>query len=159
MEIIFNEEELASVEKIQAKYPEKESAIMPILWIAQKKFGWISNEVISYIAKLLDVSPSKITGVATFYTMFYKKPIGKFHLQVCTNVSCMLRGGVKIFKHLSDKLEITNMETTVDGIFSLEEVECMGACGGAPMIAINEDYYENITIEKLEEFLANCKCK
>jgi NADH-quinone oxidoreductase E subunit len=157
MEIIFNENELVEIEKIQVKYPEKESSIMPILWLAQKKFGWISNEVISYIAKLLDVSPSKVEGVATFYTMFFKKPMGKHHIQVCTNVSCMLREGVKIFNHLSDKLKISNMETTEDGMFSLEECECMGACGGAPMVAINEDYYENITIEKLEEILTNLK--
>ena len=157
MEIVFTETELAQIEKIQAKYPVKESSIMPILWMAQRKFGWISKEVISYLAKLLDVSPSKIEGVATFYTMFYKESIGKYHIQVCTNVSCMLREGVKIFNYLSDKFQISNMETTKDGMFSLEEVECMGACGGSPMIAINEDYYENITIEKLEEILANCK--
>jgi len=157
MEIVFNEKELAEIEKIQAKYPEKESSIMPVLWLAQKKFGWISNEVISYIAKLLDVSPSKVEGVATFYTMFFKKQMGKYHIQVCTNVSCMLREGVKIFNHISDKLKISNMETTDDGMFSLEECECMGACGGAPMVAINEDYYENISIEKLEEILANLK--
>jgi NADH-quinone oxidoreductase E subunit len=157
MEIIFTEKELAQIEKIQAKYPEKESSIMPILWLAQKKFGWISNGVISYVAKLLNVSPTKVEGVVTFYTMFYKKPVGKYHIQVCTNVSCMLREGVKIFKYLSDKLHISNMETTNDGMFSLEEVECMGACGGSPMIAINEDYYENITIEKLEEILTKCK--
>ena len=159
MEIVFNKEEIAEIGKIQAKYPQKEASIMPVLWIAQKKFGWISNEVISYIAKLLDVSPSKVEGVATFYTMFYKKQMGKFHIQVCTNVSCMLREGVKIFKYLSDKFDISNMETTSDGMFSIEEVECMGACSGAPMIAINEDYHENITIEKLQEILANCPCK
>jgi len=157
MEIVFNEQELAEVQKIQAKYPQKESSIMPILWMAQKKFGYLSNEVMIYVAKLLEISPSKVEGVATFYTMFFKKQMGKHHLQVCTNVSCMLRGGVKIFQHLSDKFNISNMETTEDGLFSLEECECMGACSGAPMMAINEDYHENITIEKLEELLAICK--
>ena len=157
MEIVFNEQELAEVQKIQAKYPQKESSIMPILWMAQKKFGYLSNEVMIYVAKLLEISPSKVEGVATFYTMFFKKQMGKHHLQVCTNVSCMLRGGVKIFQHLSDKFNISNMETTEDGLFSLEECECMGACSGAPMMAINEDYYENITIEKLEELLASSR--
>jgi len=157
MEITFTPEELILAEKIQAKYPVKESAIMPILWMAQKKFGWISNDVIKYIAKLLKISPSKVEGVVSFYTMFFTKPMGKYHIQVCTNVSCMLKEGVKIFKYLSDKFNISNMETTADGMFSIEEVECMGACGGSPMIAINEDYYENITIEKIEKILQNCK--
>ncbi len=153
MEIIFSQEELADLTKIQSKYPSKEAAIMPVMWMAQKKFGWISHDVIKYIAELLEVSPSKVEGVATFYTMFYKKPVGKYHIQVCTNVSCMLREGVKIFNYVSEKLQIGNMERTQDGKFSLEEVECMGACGGSPMIAINEDYYENITIGKLEQLI------
>ncbi|MPM46152.1 NADH-quinone oxidoreductase subunit 2 [bioreactor metagenome] len=155
MEIFFTDDELKEVSQIESRYPEKSAAIMPILWMAQKKFGWISKGVITYIAELLNISPSKVEGVATFYTMFNKKPIGKYHIQVCTNVSCMLREGVKIYQYLSDKLKISNMETTSNGLFSLEEVECMGACGGAPMIAINEDYYENITIEKIDEILEN----
>jgi len=154
MNIKFDEHELAELQVIQSRYPKKESAIMPVLWFAQKKFGWISNEVIKYIAQLLEVSPSKVEGVVTFYTMFFKKPVGKYHIQVCTNVSCMLREGEKIFRYISEKLNISNMEVTPDGKFSLEEVECMGACGGAPMIAINEDYYENISFEKLDELLA-----
>ena len=154
MNIKFDEHELAELQEIQSRYPKKESAIMPVLWFAQKKFGWISNEVIKYIAQLLEVSPSKVEGVVTFYTMFFKKPVGKYHIQVCTNVSCMLREGEKIFRYISEKLNISNMEVTPDGKFSLEEVECMGACGGAPMIAINEDYYENISFEKLDELLA-----
>ena len=86
--------------------------------------------------------------------MFHRLPVGKYHIQVCTNVSCMLRDGIKIFNFVSDKYNIKNMETTPDGLFSLEECECMGACGGAPMVAINEEYIENITIDKLEELLS-----
>lgn len=153
MEIKFTQEELEQVKEIQKKYPQKESSIMPILWFAQKKTGWISKEVMEYVADLIEVSPAKVEGVATFYTMFFKKPMGKYHIQVCTNVSCMLREGVKIFQYISDKLNIGHMEMTEDGKFSLEEVECMGACGGAPMIAINEDYYENVSIEKVDKIL------
>jgi NADH-quinone oxidoreductase E subunit len=157
MEIIFTAEELNLIENIKSKYPEKEAAVMPILWLAQKKFGWISNEIIKYVANLLEISPAKVEGIATFYTMFYKKPVGKYHIQVCTNISCMLKNGVKIFQYISDKFKISNMETTPDGKFSIEEVECMGACGGSPMIAINEDYYENISLENIDAILESCK--
>jgi NADH-quinone oxidoreductase E subunit len=156
MEITFSQDEMSYLDGIIAKYPSKEAAIMPILWFAQNKFKWISADVILLVAKLLNISPSKVEGVTSFYTMFHTKPVGKYHIQVCTNISCMLRQGVKIFQYISDKYKITNMQTTPDGLFSLEEVECMGACGGAPMIAINEDYYENITIDKLEEILVTC---
>jgi len=100
------------------------------------------------------MSPTKIEGVITFYTMFHRSPVGKYHIQVCTNVSCMLREGIKIFNYVAEKYNIKNMESTPDGLFSIEEVECMGACGGAPMVCINEDYYENITIEKIDAILS-----
>ncbi|OGU61052.1 MAG: NADH-quinone oxidoreductase subunit E [Ignavibacteria bacterium GWF2_33_9] len=154
MEIIFNETELKEVEKIKSKYPTDQSALMGVLWLAQKKFGWISNDVMAYVAGLLNLSPAHVEGVARFYTMYFKKPMGKYHVQVCTNVSCMLRGGENIWEFMKDKLSIGHMEVTPDGKFSLEEVECMGACGGAPMIAINEDYYENISINRIEQVLS-----
>ncbi len=159
MDIEFNQEELERVDTIISKYPEKKSALMPVLWLAQKKWGWISKDVMKYIANLLDLSFAHVEGVATFYTMYFKKPMGKFHLQICTNVSCMLRDGDSIYRYVSDKLSIGNMETTTDGQFSLEEVECMGACGGAPMMAVNDDYYENMSIEKLDKLLEELKNK
>lgn len=130
---------------------------MGVLWLAQKKFGWISKEVIEYVAKLLDLPPSHVDGVVSFYTMYFKKPMGKYHIQVCTNVSCMLRGGEEIYHHLCESLGIKNGEVTPDGLFSIEEVECMGACGGAPMIAINEDYYENLDIPLVDQLLEKLK--
>jgi NADH-quinone oxidoreductase E subunit len=154
MEIEFKQEELKEIEKIKSKYPIPESAIMPILWFAQNKFGYISDEVIIYLSDFLNISASKIEGVISFYTMFHRNPVGKYHIQVCTNISCMLKNGIKLFNYISDKYNVNNMETTADGLFSLEEVECMGACGGAPMIAINEDYYENINIDVLNTLLA-----
>ncbi len=157
MKIEFNKEELSDIEKIKSKYPQVKSAIMDVLWLAQKKFGWISDEVKQYIADLLNLPYSHVHGVASFYTMYFKKPMGKYHLQVCTNVSCMLSGGEDIYAHVSKKLNIGHNEKTEDGKFSLEEVECMGACGGSPMIAINEDYYENVNISKVDELIDSLK--
>lgn len=150
MNIEFNPEELEQVKRHISNYPEKKAAIMRVLWMAQKKWDWLSKDVLTYVAELLELPVSHVEGVASFYTMYYKKPMGKYHIQVCTNVSCMLKGGKEIYQHVSDKLGIGHNEATEDGTFSLEEVECMGACGGAPMIAINEDYFENVDINKVD---------
>lgn len=157
MEIVFSEIELEQVEQIKSKYPVSQAALMPVLWMAQKKFGWLSKDVIQYVGDLLGLPYSHVYGVATFYTMYFKKPMGKYHIQVCTNVSCMLREGDMIFEHVSQKLGIGHNERTEDGLFSLEEVECMGACGGAPMIAVNEDYHENTSIEEVDKIIDSLK--
>ncbi|MCE5305895.1 NADH-quinone oxidoreductase subunit NuoE [bacterium] len=154
MEISFNPDELAQIDKVKSKYPSQQSAIMDVLWLAQKKWGWISPEIIEYIARLLDLPASSVEGVVSFYTMYFKHPMGKYHIQVCTNISCMLLGGENIYEYIKDKLGIDNHQTTNDGKFSLEEVECMGACGESPMIAINEDYYYNMNKEKIDKLLA-----
>ncbi len=151
--IAFSEEELQQIEAIKARYPHPKAALMPVLWMAQKKFGWISTDVMKYVAELLNLPYAHVQGVARFYTMYFKKPMGKYHIQVCTNVSCMLRGAYELWDYLRKKYNIDHLERTPDGLVSLEEVECMGACGGAPMIAINEDYYENLDLEKLEKIL------
>lgn len=153
MEIKFTETEIEEINKIKSKYPEDKAALMPILWMAQKKFGWLSKDVMKYVADILKLPYSHVYGVASFYTMYYKKPMGKYHIQVCTNVSCMLREGEKIYKHVSEKLGIGHNEVTSDGKYSLEEVECMGACGGAPMVAVNEDFYENMDIQKVDKLI------
>ncbi len=155
MQIEFNDEELKEVAKHIAKYPEKKAALMPILWMAQHKWGWLSIEVMQYISKLLELPLVHIQGVASFYTMYFKKPMGKYHVQVCTNISCMLRGGEALYTRAQELLGIGNNQKTDDDRFSLEEVECMGACGGAPMIAINEDFYENLTIEEFDKLINN----
>lgn len=159
MSIAFTPEELKKVETIKAKYPEQKAAVMSLLWMAQKKWGWLSEEVMKYVAELLQLPYAHVLGVASFYTMYFKKPMGKYHVQVCTNVSCMLTGGEELYNHCKNKYGIGHMETTADGKISLEEVECMGACGGAPMIAINEDFFENIkSAQHLDEVIANiCK--
>lgn len=157
MEFKFNSENLERLNKEIRKYPVKKPAVMAALYIAQEQNGFISNEVIKEVALQLEISAEEVLGVVTFYTMYYQKQMGKFHIQVCTNVSCMLRGGYEIWKQVKDKLKIDNMEVTEDGLFSLEEVECMGSCGSAPMLAVNEDYYENLTKEKVEEILNSLK--
>jgi len=155
MEFKFTEENLQRVQAHIAKYPTKRAAVMPVLYIAQEQNGYISTEVMKEIASLLDITAEDVLGVVTFYTMYYQKPMGKYHVQVCTNVSCKLRGGYDIWDQVKGKLGLNNMEVTADSKFSLEEVECMGSCGTAPMIAINEDYFENLTKEKVEEILSS----
>jgi NADH-quinone oxidoreductase E subunit len=132
---------------------------MDILYIGQEQNGWVSGEVMREVANILELSPEEVLGVVTFYTMYYQKPMGKYHIQVCTNVSCMLRGGYEIFESVKQKLGIDNMQVTDDKLFSLEEVECMGSCGTAPMIAVNEDYFENLDKEKTEQIIESLKNK
>lgn len=157
MKFKFTAENLERINKEIAKYPVKKSAVMAALYIGQEQNGYISQEVIKEVADVLEMHPHDVLGVVTFYTMYHQKQMGKYHIQVCTNVSCMLRGGYEIWNQVKDKLGIDNMEVTSDMKFSLEEVECMGSCGTAPMIAINEDYYENLTKEKVEELINSLK--
>ena len=153
MEFKFTQENLERINKEIQKYPLKKPAVMATLYIAQEQNGYISNEVIKEVAEILEMTAEEVLGVVTFYTMYHQKPMGKNHIQVCTNVSCMLRGGYEIWNQVKEKLGIDNMGVTGDQKFSLEEVECMGSCGTAPMIAVNEDYYENLTQEKVEELI------
>lgn len=127
---------------------------MPVLWMAQKKWQYLSEDAMKAVAEVMDLPYAHVMGVASFYTMYHKKPMGKHHVQVCTNISCMLRGGVELYDHVKGKLGVGHMQATADGTFSLEEVECMGACGGAPMIAINETFYENVTASQVDELLS-----
>lgn len=157
MKFKFTAENLERINKEIAKYPVKKSAVMAALYIGQEQNGYISQEVIKEVADVLEMHSHDVLGVVTFYTMYHQKQMGKYHIQVCTNVSCMLRGGYDIWNQVKDKLGIDNMEVTSDMKFSLEEVECMGSCGTAPMIAINEDYYENLTKEKVEELINSLK--
>jgi NADH-quinone oxidoreductase subunit E len=153
----FTPENIERINKEIQKYPLKQPAVMATLYIAQEQNGYISNEVIKEVATLLDMTSEEVLGVVTFYTMYFQKPMGKNHIQVCTNVSCMLRGGYDIWDQVKAKLGIDNLGVTKDQKFSLEEVECMGSCGTAPMLAVNEDYYENLTKEKVEDIINSLK--
>ena len=141
----FSSDALEEVQRILDKYPVKRAAIMPVLWLAQKEFGHLSAEVQQHVADLLGFPLAWVSGLASFYTMYYKKPIGKYHLQVCTNVSCMLRGSDEILRVIEERLKVGLGQTTTDGKFSLDEVECLASCGTAPMMQVNDDYHENLT--------------
>jgi NADH-quinone oxidoreductase E subunit len=145
MAVQFSSDALEEVQRILGKYPVKRATIMPVLWLAQKEFGHLSAEVQQYVADLLGFPLAWVSGLASFYTMYYKKPIGTYHLQVCTNVSCMLRGSDDIVRVIEERLRVGLGQTTTDGKFSLDEVECLASCGTAPMMQVNDDYHENLT--------------
>jgi len=154
MEFKFTTENLERIEQEVKKYPVRKPAVMAALYIAQEQNGCISYEVMKEVADVLGMAAEEVLGVVTFYTMYHQKPMGKYHIQVCTNVSCMLRGGYEILNQVKEKFGVNHMEVTADQKFSLEEVECMGSCGTSPMIAVNEDYYENLSKEKVEALIA-----
>ncbi|MEW5797961.1 MAG: NAD(P)H-dependent oxidoreductase subunit E [Bacteroidota bacterium] len=154
---MLTQENLQKAEALFKKYPEKKAALLPILWIAQEQEGWISEEMMKYVADLVGVPYAHVLGVVTFYTMFNDKKLGKYHIEVCTNVSCMLKGSGKIIDTVERLCGAKAGQTSVDGKFTVSEVECMGACGGAPMLAIGEEYYEYLTPEKTEKLLTSLK--
>lgn len=145
------------IEELKPRYPTAKALTLPALYLAQEHFHWVSEETMKEIAELLQVSYSHVYGVASFYTMFNKKPVGKYHLQICTNVSCQILGAEKLSSHIAGKLGIHPGETTPDGKFTLTEVECLGSCGTAPVMQLNDDYLEGLTIEKLDRILAELK--
>ncbi|HAX49933.1 MAG TPA: NADH-quinone oxidoreductase subunit NuoE [Ignavibacteria bacterium] len=153
MEIKFTEENLKKLERSKSHYPTNDAALMDALWLAQYQFGWLSADVMKYVGSLLEIPYEHVLGVAEFYTMYNKKPVGKHHLQVCTNVSCMLCGGYDVVDYISNKLDIGLGETTPDGKFTLIEAECLGSCGTAPMMQINDYYEENLTKDKIDAIL------
>lgn len=157
MEFKFTDENRTRVDAAIKKYPAAKAAVMECLYIAQEQNGFITNEVMLEVASILQIDPVEVLSVVTFYTMYHKKPVGKYHVQVCTNVSCMLKGGYEIMDKVVEKLGIKADQVTPDNKFSIEEVECMGACGSAPMMSVNYDYYENLTKEKVSEILDSLK--
>jgi len=148
MTVAFSAAAQAKFETYLTRYPIKRAAIMPTLWLAQEEFDWLSPEVMLYVAELLELAPAFVASVASFYTMYYKRPMGRHHVQVCTNLSCALRGAEDIVTCLRGRLGIGVGETTADGVFSLSEAECLGSCGTAPMMQVNDDYWENLTPER-----------
>jgi NADH-quinone oxidoreductase subunit E len=149
----FTPAEKKRLKEIKSRYPDPKAASLPALWLAQRRHGWISHDVCTVIAEELGVSPSHILGVATFYTMFNKKPVGKYLIQVCATLSCSLMGAEHVYDYISKKLGINNGETTADGKFTLMKVECLASCGTAPMMQINDDYHESLTEEKVDQIL------
>ncbi len=143
--------------KLIARYPLKRSAIVPMLLFAQDEIGYVSDEAIEEIARGVEVKPIEVIEDVSYYSMLHRQPIGRYNLQVCTNISCLLRGGEEILAHCSKKLGIGHKQTTPDRKFSLEEVECIGACCGAPAMQVNYDFYENLTTEKIDALIEKLK--
>ena len=154
---MFTQENLHKIEALKKRYPTMKAMTLPVLWMAQEQFGYISPEVMKYVAGLLNLPVHHVYGVVTFYTMFNTKPVGKYFLQVCTNVSCQLRGAERIAGHICRRLGVRIGETTSDKKFTVVEVECLGSCGTAPMMQVNDDYHENLTGEKVDKLLAEFK--
>ena len=138
---------------IVARYPEKKAALLPVLWEVQRERGFVDLESEGWVAARLGVSPAHVHGVVTFYTMYKQKASGKYHFQVCTTLSCMLRGSDELLRHLEKRLGIKAGEVSADGRYSLCRVECLGSCGTAPMFQLNDDYHENLDLGKVDEIL------
>jgi len=147
---IFSPELAARFDKLVTIYPLKRSALVPMLLYAQDEVGYVSDAMVTEIAERLDLLELDVRNVLSYYSMLRTKPAGKYNVQVCTNISCMLRGGYEILDHCKHKLGIGHKETTRDGVFSLEEVECIGACCWAPAIQVNYDFHENLTPAKCD---------
>jgi len=155
-EIKFNEETLALCHKMMKRYPEgkHKSAIIPILHIAQAEFGgWLSPEVMDYVASILKIQSIEVYEVASFYSMFNLQPVGKCVLDICRTSSCWVRGAEDVVKHLEKKLGIKAGETTKDGMFTIKMVECLGSCGTAPMLQCGASYHENLTLDKVDKLI------
>lgn len=153
----FTPENQERAREVIAKYPSqyKKGAVMPLLDIGQRQLGFTSISVMNYVAKLLEMPPMRVYEVATFYTMYNRNPMGKYHLQVCTTTPCQLCGSDAIMAAVQEHLKIHPGETTPDGLFTLSEVECLGACVNAPMLAVNDDYYEDLTADGTKSLLTS----
>jgi NADH-quinone oxidoreductase subunit E len=150
---IFSPELAARFDRLVTIYPLRRSALVPMLLYAQDEKGYISGAVIAEIAVRIGITELDVKNVLSYYSLLRTEPVGRYHVQVCTNISCMLRGANEIFDHCKRTLAIGNKQTTADGVFSLEEVECIGACSWAPAVQINYDFYENLTPEELDKVL------
>lgn len=138
-------------------YPQRKSAILPAMHLVLEEVGYHNRDIIRQVAQLLDLSEMEVTETLSFYTYFPKQGVGKYHIQVCTNVPCMLLGAEQLVSYLEDKLKIEVGETTPDGLFTLTEVECLGSCGTAPVMQINQKYYENLTKAKVDRIIEDLR--
>lgn len=159
MALQFSEDGEQKFQDIVSRYPTDMAALLPVLLLAQSEFGWVSVEVMDYLAERLDLHPAKVLSTATFYTMINKNPVGKCHIQVCTTLSCALRGGYELLDTLEEELDIATGETSSDGNWTLTEVECLASCGTAPMFQVTFsdgeiEYYEDLDMDKPERLEA-----
>ena len=156
---IFSPQLAARFDALVEKYPLKRSALVPMLLYSQDEIGYLSDAVIDEIAERIGITPLDVRNVASYYSMLRFKPVGKYNVQVCTNISCMLRGAYDLFEHLEDRLGIGHKGVTADGLFSLEEVECIGVCCWAPAIQVNYDFHDDLTNDKVDSVLDSYRAK
>ncbi len=145
------------LEALLGRYPNKAAACLPLLHLAQEERGCVDAEVVAFVAATLDVPPGRVESVASFYTMYDRRPVGRHHLRICTNLSCSLMGAEHLREQLAGELGIRPGETTGDGLFTLSEVECLASCGTAPVMQVNDDYHENLTPESLRKLIADLR--
>jgi NADH-quinone oxidoreductase subunit E len=160
MSLQFSDEKLKKINEIVSHYPEgkQKSALLPVLHLAQEEFGnWLSADTMDYVASLLKIERIEVYEVATFYSMYNLKPIGKYMFEVCQTGPCMLRGSDNIIDYIKDTLKINVGETTADGLFTLKTVECLGACGYAPMMQLGKTFREHLTKEKVDAIISECR--
>jgi len=153
----FSEQTKKRIKEIISRYPKKEASLLPVLHLTQQELGYIPAEAERSVAEMLGVKPIRVREAVTFYTLLYREKMGKYHIQVCSNLSCSLLGAEKLIDYLKEKLKIEPGETTADGKFSLSTVECLGACEEAPCMQINFDYFGNLDKKKIDSILADLK--
>jgi NADH-quinone oxidoreductase subunit E len=156
---IFSPDLAARFDRMVTLYPLRRSALIPMLLYAQDEVGYLSEAVISEVAARIGITELDVRDVITYYSLMRTKPAGKYHVQVCTNISCMLRGGNELLAHCKQRLGIGNKETTPDKLFSLEEVECIGACSWAPAVQVNYDFHENLTADSMDKVLEDYRSR
>jgi NADH-quinone oxidoreductase subunit E len=151
----FTADERREIETLLSKYPTKQAALLPVLWLVQARLGWVPHEAVEEVARVLELSSAFVDGVLTFYTMYNLEPVGRYDLQFCTSISCHLNGADELLAHCENRLGVAAGDTTPDGKFTITEVECIAGCDRAPSMQVNDRYYEPMTPEKLDALLAD----
>jgi NADH-quinone oxidoreductase E subunit len=155
----FKPEVKEEFETIAARYPVRRAALLPALWLAQREFGFVSVDAMKAVAEMVGCSPAQVLETASFYTMYHKEKPGKYHLQVCQTISCLLNGSEEIKKTIEEKLDLKPGQVTADGKFSYQPVECLAACHNGPCMRVNDEYHENLTLEDVEKLIEELKKK
>ena len=156
---MLSENVKAEIKQFKGKYPDPRSALLTALHVAQQEHGWLSPEVMCDVAEVMDLPPTEVASVASFYTMFNRQPVGENLIQVCTNISCSLLGAEHIVEYIKNKLGIDVGQTTPDNKFTLVTVECLGSCGTAPMMQVDDHYHEDLTVEKVDQILSDLRSR
>ncbi|HRE88714.1 MAG TPA: NAD(P)H-dependent oxidoreductase subunit E [Myxococcota bacterium] len=155
----FSKAALEAIATLRERYPTNQAALIPTLFVAQREFGYLTPATLELVAETLGLPATKVASTATFYTMFNKEPVGRFHIQVCKNISCYLRGSDDVTRAIEDECDVDCGATTSDGLFTLTEVECLAACGRAPVVQVNEDYHEWVTPEGARQLVESLRSK